>query len=37
MENTPQFSVIMPVYNVEKHLKDAVGSVLSQTYGNFEL
>ncbi|MEG2721085.1 MAG: glycosyltransferase family 2 protein, partial [Oscillospiraceae bacterium] len=37
MENTPQFSVIMPVYNVEKHLKDAVGSVISQTYGNFEL
>lgn len=27
----------MPVYNVEKHLKSAVDSVLSQTYNNFEI
>lgn len=30
-------SVIMPVYNAEKYLADAVGSVLSQTYKNLEV
>lgn len=30
-------SVIMPVYNAEDFLEDSVGSVISQTYGNFEL
>lgn len=32
-----RFSVIMPVYNVEKYLNNAVNSVLSQTFGDFEL
>ena len=31
------FSVIMPVYNVEKHLKKAIDSILVQTYQNFEI
>ena len=30
-------SVIMPVYGVEKYIKDAIESVLNQTYKNFEL
>src|SRR6266536_344562 len=30
-------SVIMPVYNGEKFVAEAVGSVLCQTYQNFEL
>ena len=33
----PKFSVVMPVYNVEKYLRESVESVLKQTYTNFEL
>ncbi len=33
----PYLSVIMPIYNVEKHLKTAIESVLNQTFNNFEL
>ena len=31
------FSVIVPVYNVEKYLKECVDSILSQTFTDFEL
>jgi len=30
-------SIIMPVYNKEKYLEDAIKSVLGQSYSNFEL
>lgn len=33
---TPLVSVIMPVYNVENYIKEAVESILNQTYSNFE-
>lgn len=33
----PRFSIIIPVFNVEKFLHQCIGSVLSQTYRNFEL
>lgn len=36
-ERRPFISVVMPVYNVEKHLKKAVDSVLKQTYTDFEI
>jgi len=32
----PMISVIMPVYNGEKYIKEAIESVLSQTYTDFE-
>ncbi|NCN07794.1 glycosyltransferase family 2 protein [Candidatus Falkowbacteria bacterium] len=33
----PIVSVLIPVYNCEKYLKEAVNSVLNQTYQNFEI
>lgn len=36
-EQTPFISVVMPVYNVEKYLENAVHSILSQTVQDFEL
>lgn len=35
--DTPIVSVIMPVYNCEKYIQEAVESILNQTYTNFEL
>ena len=35
--NQPLVSIIMPVYNCEKYIVQAVNSVLQQTYTNFEL
>lgn len=36
MNGDPVVSVIMPVYNVERYLAEAVESILSQTFGDFE-
>lgn len=35
MEN-PKISVVMSVYNSEKYIKEAVGSILAQTFSDFE-
>lgn len=35
--NEPLVSVIMPVYNCEKYLKESIESVISQSYQNWEL
>lgn len=32
-----EFSIIIPVYNVEKYLRTCVDSILSQTYSDFEI
>ncbi|VUD46974.1 putative glycosyltransferase EpsJ [Thalassocella blandensis] len=34
---TPVFSVVMPMYNVERYVRFAIESVLKQTYKSFEL
>ncbi|MES2863872.1 MAG: glycosyltransferase family 2 protein [Bacteroidota bacterium] len=37
MQNKPKISVIMPVYNCELYIQEAVESILAQTYTDFEL
>lgn len=36
LKNSPFVSIIMPVYNTEKFLREAIESILTQTYSNFE-
>ena len=36
-ENKPYVSVLMPCYNAEKHLEEAISSILNQTYTDFEI
>ena len=37
MENTPEISIIIPVYNVEKYLERCLDIVLAQTFRDFEI
>ncbi|MGC8304594.1 glycosyltransferase family 2 protein [Leuconostoc mesenteroides] len=37
VSSTPFFSIIMPVFNVENYISEAVESVLNQSYTNIEL
>lgn len=37
MKATPLFSIIIPVYNIEKYIEECVGSILKQEYKNFEI
>ncbi len=34
--NSPLVTVLMPVYNGEKYLREAIDSILNQTFSNFE-
>ncbi len=36
MQKTPRVTVLMPVYNGEKYLREAIESILSQTFADFE-
>lgn len=33
----PEVSVLMPAYNGERYLREAIDSVLAQTFSDFEL
>ena len=35
--NNIKFSIIVPVYNVEKYIKKCINSILNQTYKNYEI
>lgn len=35
--NNPKISVVMPVYNSEKYLRESIESILNQTFRDFEL
>jgi glycosyltransferase involved in cell wall biosynthesis len=35
--NTPKITVLMPVYNAENYIAEAITSVLKQSFGDFEL
>ncbi len=37
MDNKPFFSIVMPIYGVEPYLRQAIDSVLNQTFQDFEL
>jgi glycosyltransferase involved in cell wall biosynthesis len=37
MTNTPLISVIMPAYNAEKYIQEAIDSILNQSHSNLEL
>ena len=37
MKNEPLVSIIMNCYNGEEYLRDAIDSVINQTYDNWEL
>ena len=36
-EKTPELSIIVPIYKVEKYLKECIQSILQQTFTDFEL
>lgn len=36
-QENPKISVVLPVYNAEKYITDAIDSILNQTVTNFEL
>lgn len=37
MKNSPYFTIIIPLYNKEKYIKNTINSVLNQKFDNFEL
>jgi len=37
MNKNPKISVLLPMYNAEAHIQEAVDSILNQSYQNFEL
>ena len=36
-KKSPEISIIVPVYKVEKYLNECIDSILAQTFTDFEL
>ena len=36
-ENQPYFSVVVPLYNKQSHVRETIETILSQTYQDFEI
>lgn len=37
LEQTPKIAIVLPVYNVEKYLKECINSIFKQTHSNFSI
>ncbi|WP_305862710.1 glycosyltransferase family 2 protein [Helicobacter cholecystus] len=37
MQNTPAVGIIIPIYNVERYLRECLDSATSQTYQNLQI
>ena len=37
MDGRPEVSIVMPAFNSEKYIRDAIDSVRNQTFGEWEL
>lgn len=37
MHTKPKVAIIVPIYNVEKYLKDCLDSIINQSYANLEI
>ena len=37
MQNNIKFSIVVPIYNVEKYLSKCLDSLVNQTYSNIEI
>ena len=35
-ESVPQVTIVLAAFNAETHLREAIGSILSQTFSDFE-
>ena len=36
-KSIPAISIVMPAYNAEKYIKEAIDSIIGQSFSNFEM
>ena len=37
MSDSPLFSIILPIYNVEKYIDRCINTILNQEFSNYEI